>query len=92
MALALLRDLGDAPLDAPTLRTRYHAMTRDAVKPSRPKREPMTDAQVIAYVEAELAADRKAKQTRLLRKLRDGGRSCEQGRFRGLYERVKGQS
>lgn len=92
VALRLLQELGDALLDAPTLRTRYHAMTRDAAKPSRPKGEPMTDGQVIAYIKEDLAADSSAKQTRLLRKLRDGGRSCEQGRFRGLYKKVTGQS
>lgn len=92
VALHLLQHLGDAPLDAPTLRSLYEAMTRTATKPQRPKGEPMTDAQVIDYIEAELVADSSVKQTRLLRKLRDNGRSCEQSRFRGLYEQVKGQS
>lgn len=88
VALALLRMLGNLRLDAPTLRSLYAAMTRDASTPARPKGEPMTDDQVLAFIREELAASPNVKQTRLLRKLRDSGRSCEQARFRGLYQRV----
>jgi hypothetical protein len=88
VALALLRGLGRARLDATTLRSHYAAMTRDASTPALPKGEPMTDDQVLAFIREELAASPNAKQTRLLRKLRDSGRSCEQARFRGLYQRV----
>ena len=92
VALRLLSELGRAPLDAPTLKSHYEAMTRTAQTPQRPKGEPMTDEQVIGFITDELAADPSAKHTRLLRKLRDAGRSCEQGRFRALYQRVTGQS
>lgn len=92
VALRLFEDLADEPLTAPALQTLYEAMTRDAKKPQRPKGEPMTDDQVIAFIKAELAADPDAKQTRLLRKLRDSKRSCEQARFRGLYKQVTGRS
>lgn len=88
VALALFRALGDARLDATTLRSLYATMTRDASTPARPKGEPMTDDQVLAFVREELAASPNVKQTRLLRKLRDTGRSCEQARFRSLYQRV----
>lgn len=85
-------DAGAGPLDAPTLQAHYQAMTRNAQKPSRPKGEPMTDEQVIAFIQDEIASDSSARHTRLLRKLRDAGRSCEQKRFRGLFQRVTGQT
>lgn len=88
VALALLRGLGEARLDATTLRSHYAAMTRDASNPALPKRDPVTDDQVLAFIREELAASPNAKQTNLLRKLRDSGRQCEQGRFRRLYQRV----
>lgn len=88
VALALLRSLGDARVDASTLRSLYAAMTRDASTPSRPKGEPMTDDQVLAFIREQLVSSPTAKQTVLLRRLRDSGRSCEQARFRGLYKRL----
>jgi hypothetical protein len=88
VALELLRRLGKARLEAGKLQALYQAMTQDASTPTRPKGEPMTDDQVIVFIREQVAADPKAKQTRLLRKLRDSGRSCEQARFRGLFQRV----
>ena len=59
VALRLLHDLGDAPLDAPTLQSLYESMTRNAKKPSRPKGEPMTDLKLEAKVEGEPTPEKK---------------------------------
>ncbi|MEX1362168.1 MAG: hypothetical protein AB1Z98_03535 [Nannocystaceae bacterium] len=88
VALALLGKVENALFDARTFQDLYAAMTRDAKTPQRPKGEPMTDDQVIAFIKEQLVRDPKLAQTRLLRALRDAGRSCEQARFRGLYKRV----
>ena len=49
----------------------------------------MSDADVIAFIRAQLAADPKASHTGLLRQLRESGRACEQGRFRRLFKQMK---
>lgn len=50
------------------------------------KRTPMSDEEVKEFIRSELTAIPEASRTRLLRKLRDQGRACEQERFRRLYE------
>jgi len=50
----------------------------------------MEDEDVKAFVKAELAADASASCAVLLRTLRDGGRACEQARFKQIYWQTKG--
>ena len=52
-------------------------------------RSPVTDQDVLKYLLTELRKDSSKAHTPLLRKFRDGGRACEQSRFRGLYKQVK---
>jgi len=52
-------------------------------------RTPVTDDDVLKYLLVELRKDSSKAHTPLLRKFRDGGRACEQSRFRGLYKQVK---
>ena len=52
-------------------------------------RTPVTDEDVLKYLLTELRKDSSKAHTPLLRKLRDGGKACEQSRFRGLYQQVK---
>ncbi len=52
-------------------------------------RMPLTDEDVRAFIRGALAADGKATKSRLLRRLRDSGRACEQGRFGGLFEEAR---
>ena len=52
-------------------------------------RSPVTDDDVLKYLLTELRKDSSKAHTPLLRKFRDGGRACEQSRFRGLYKQVK---
>jgi hypothetical protein len=92
VALSVLGWANGQSLDVDRLRKRYTHMTSDVAKPERPKGEPMTDEQVLEFITESLAEEPSARQTRLLRKLRDTGRSCEQARFRGLFNRVKQSS
>lgn len=48
----------------------------------------MSDDEVRAFIRSKLAVDRSLRHTRLLRTLREGGRACEQGRFRRLFKEV----
>ena len=52
-------------------------------------RSPVSDDEVLKYLILELQKDSSKAHTPLLRKFRDGGRACEQSRFRGLYKQVK---
>lgn len=51
-------------------------------------RKGMTDADVIAFITRARSADPSVTKTRLLRRLRDQGRCCEQQRFGNLFMRV----
>lgn len=86
-ALELLGDLSarHEPFTAALLRDKYVAMVGDTPRPEKPLRTPMTDAEVVAFLEAELAKNPKAGWTLLLRTLRGSGRACEQKRFRRLH-------
>ena len=48
----------------------------------------MADDEVLRFIHLELKKDPSAKCTRLLRRLRDSGRACEQARFKGLFQEV----
>jgi hypothetical protein len=89
VALALLGRLETGPLDTPTFRSIYANMTLGAQPLPRPKRQPLTDDQVLAFIREELATSPGIERTRLLRKLRDTDHACGQDRFRSLYQRVR---
>ena len=57
----------------------------DTPKPAQPQRERMSDAAVRRFVRAELVEAPELGWTTLLRKLRAGGRACEQKRFRSIH-------
>jgi hypothetical protein len=64
------------------------AVAMDREGPVRHEREVASDATVLAFIDAALTVDPSASRTALLRRWRDRGRACEQGRFGVLYERV----
>jgi hypothetical protein len=64
------------------------AEAMDREQPVRYERRAASDATVMAFIDAALTSDSSASRTALLRRWRDGGRACEQGRFGLLYERV----
>ena len=50
----------------------------------------MTDYQVKRFIKRELRSAPGLSCTRALRVLRDGGRACEQKRFKNLFREVAG--
>lgn len=62
------------------------AMEREG--PLKHGRQSASDAAVMAFINAALTVDPSVSRTALLRRWRDRGRACEQGRFRELYGRV----
>ena len=64
------------------------AAAMDREGPVRHERQVASDATVMAFINAALTVDQSVSRTALLRRWRDRGRACEQGRFRALFERV----
>lgn len=64
------------------------AAAMDREGPVRHGRQAASDAAVMAFIGVALAADPAVSRTALLRRWRDRGWACEQGRFGALYERV----
>jgi hypothetical protein len=52
-------------------------------------RKAITDDELLSFLRKELASSAKVGWTTLLRKLRQNGLKCEQGRFRDLYRQAK---
>jgi hypothetical protein len=72
-------------LDAEALRARYQELAESADFRPTPERQPMTDHEVKRFIKQELRAAPDLSYTRALRALRDGGRACEQKRFKNLF-------
>lgn len=58
----------------------------------KPRRAPLTDDEVRAYLREELHRSPGARWSPLHRRLRDAGSACEQKRFRRLHEEVREES
>ncbi|PMR61043.1 hypothetical protein C1A38_11330 [Verrucosispora sp. ts21] len=70
------------------LRNLARELAATAPKPTPQARgERMTDEEVRAFIRP-LAASGPASATRLLRQLRDSGKSCEQARFKQLFDEI----
>ncbi|MGS2616359.1 hypothetical protein ACVCAH_17815 [Micromonospora sp. LZ34] len=70
------------------LRALAHELAATAPPPApRAHRERMTDDEVKAFIRP-LAAAGPTSATRLLRRLRDSGKSCEQARFKQLFDEL----
>jgi len=54
---------------------------------ARQRRARMTDAEVMAFIQQARRAEPDVPKSHLLRRLRDGGRACEQQRFGELFAR-----
>ncbi|MCG6157725.1 hypothetical protein [Rubinisphaera margarita] len=64
-------------------------LTRQLPELKRFHRLAMTDVQLKAYIEKEIAKTPSCSHTRLLRQLRDQGHACEQKRFAALFRDVQ---
>ncbi|MFC8296580.1 hypothetical protein [Micromonospora orduensis] len=72
----------------PHLRALAHELVATAPPPTpRANRERMSDEEVRAFIRS-LASVRPTSATRLLRQLRDSGKSCEQARFKQLFDEI----
>jgi hypothetical protein len=75
-----------------SLRPRYQQLLSAVSEVHVNQRPRMTDQQVRQFVSEELAKDPKLTGTRLLRRLRESGRACEQNRFKALFAEVRKRS
>jgi hypothetical protein len=87
VAAKVVRLLGASAVDRARV-DEVLAAAMDRERPLRHGRQVASDATVMAFIDAALASNPSASRTALLRRWRDRGRACEQGRFRVLYERV----
>ena len=71
------------------LKAKLNSLMKDVPDLPVYDRTPVTDKDVTQFILTELRKDTSKAHTPLLRKFRDGGRACEQSRFRGLYKQVK---
>jgi hypothetical protein len=84
---AVLAPLGEEPLTTENLRSIAAGLDRSsrAVRPG----ENMSTSAVMAYIGTALRTDPTASKSRLLRRLRDEGKACEQKRFGRIFDSVK---
>ncbi len=79
-------------LDRESVRRRFARLLEERPEAPRPERTPMSDEEVTSFIVEALSADPDVRPTPLLRRLRDGARSCEQSRFSILFRRAQGGS
>jgi len=79
-------------LDRESVKRRFARFLEERPEAPRPERTPMSDEEVTSFIAEALSADPDARPTPLLRRLRDGARSCEQSRFSMLFRRARGGS
>lgn len=72
----------------PDLKRRYEALMKRQQPLEKFDRRPISDAEVVTFIEDALKQDPSTRHTPLLRRLRDSGRACEQSRFRQLFQQV----
>lgn len=89
IARKILRDHAVDELRASRLRALLAKATAKAPPRARTARKTVTDAQVARFIRQELAADPRQTHTRLLKLLRAGGWSCEQSRFKRIYQQIR---
>lgn len=59
---------------------------------ARHHRSTLSDADVSAFIRSQVEVDPRASKSVLLRRLRDRGRACEQGRFGRIFDAVRSDS
>jgi hypothetical protein len=83
---------GTAPPRTPDVAARVAALASGLAPFQKPRRAPLTDDEVRAYLREELYRSPGARWSPLHRRLRDAGSACEQKRFRRLHEEVRAES
>jgi hypothetical protein len=72
-------------LEVPAVRARYERILARSPAPQLFDRERLSDAEVRQFIREQKSKDGDVTHSGLLRLLRDGGRACEQSRFRALF-------
>ncbi len=70
----------------------FSTLLEGRIRPTRHAKESLQDDAVESYIRHALAGDPGLRPTPMLRRLRDGGRACEDARFGAIYRRVRGSS
>lgn len=90
VARRVLEECQGKPWNAAYLR-RFANLWAAGLPPlDKPSRTPMTDTEVIAFIQAEIALNPDISHTGLLRKLRNTSQACEQKRFRDIFRSLQG--
>lgn len=90
LAEKILSEAADG-LSVEAVRARLERVLERSPAVPQDGRQKMTDDDVRAFIRQALARDARASHTKLLRALREGGRACEQSRFRRLFFEVTGR-
>lgn len=85
LARDVLRKAGRTGLSAKQLQLKYHAISKRQKPVPLRTGQPMSDEDVCKYIDRSLMSNPDSRHTRLLRALRESGRSCEANRFRRLF-------
>lgn len=92
VALEVLRSSARERFGAKEIRGRLEeAVTKSPVLTTYDRKR-ASDAEVTNFIRSETRRSPHASCSSLLRKFRDGGRACEQGRFKAFYWQTKGGS
>jgi hypothetical protein len=89
VAKKILEESRDWELSAELLKARYQRLVARCHELPRFDRCRMTDEEVRQFIRAETGRLPGVSCARLLRVLRDGGRACEQSRFKSLFSQVR---
>lgn len=90
VALEVLRNSARAGFGAGEIRDRLEEAVRKSPALTTYDRKRTSDAEVMNFIMGEIRRTPSASCSSLLRRYRDGGRACEQGRFKELYWQTKG--
>ncbi|MGW1914967.1 hypothetical protein ACWCQS_30635 [Streptomyces sp. NPDC002076] len=91
MAASWLQHCEDGHLTSTATRDSWNKWAVSESRPEQHNRQPMTNEQVVAFIEQRTASQPGISRTRLLRQLRDEGLACEQSRFATLYIKTMGK-
>lgn len=87
-AIAWMERLDGSSLHSQALQDAWHSWASTVSRPERYDRNPMSDEQVLAYVDDARMSDPGISRTRALRMLRESNFACEQRRFAQLFARA----
>jgi len=88
IAKSILAQCGPYGLRTSTIRARLTAPESLPPRKRRVARSRITDEQILEFIRMGIRQQPGSSQSLLLRRLRDGGKACEQGRFAALFRSI----